>query len=84
MSQIALAQGTPVDYIKELRWDAPYAPAQDRFFAWCDVALIDQVKVAAAAGKFAVENAPGLFHPGATLELEADTVWRGERAADVS
>ncbi len=66
MSQIALAQGTPLDYIKEVRWDAPYAPAQDRFFAWCDVKLIDQVKVAAAAGKFAVENAPGLFHPGAT------------------
>jgi hypothetical protein len=66
MSQIALAQGTPLDYIKQVRWDAPYAPAQDRFFGWCDVALIDQVKVAAAAGKFAVENAPGLFHPGAT------------------
>jgi len=66
MSQIALSQGTPLDYIKEVRWDAPYAPAQDRFFGWCDVGLIDQVKVAAAAGKFAVENAPGLFHPGAT------------------
>ena len=66
MSQIALPQNTPLDYIKQLRWDAPYAPAQDRFFAWCDVALIDQVKMAAAAGKFAVEPAPGLFHPGAT------------------
>src|SRR5580704_10151721 len=30
MSQIALSQGTPLDYIKEVRWDAPYAPAQDR------------------------------------------------------
>jgi hypothetical protein len=66
MSQIALPQGTPLDYIREIRWDAPYAPAQDRFFAWCDVGLIDQVKASAAAGKFAVENAPGLFHPGAT------------------
>jgi hypothetical protein len=66
MSQIGLSQGTPVDYIKQLRWDPPYAPAQDRFFAWCDVALIDQVKVAAAAGKFAVEVDPGLLHPGAT------------------
>ena len=66
MSQIALAQGTPLDYTKQLRWDVPYAPAQDRFFAWCDVALIDQVKVAAAKGLFAVENAPGIFHPGAT------------------
>ena len=66
MTHIALPQGTPLDYIKQLRWDAPYAPAQDRFFAWCDVALIDQVKVAATRGLFAVENAPGIFHPGAT------------------
>jgi hypothetical protein len=66
MSQTALPQGTPLDYIKQIRWDAPYAPAQDRFFAWCDVGLIDQVKAAAAGGRFAVENAPGLFHPGAT------------------
>ncbi|WP_263382984.1 hypothetical protein [Granulicella arctica] len=66
MSQINLSQGTPLDYIKQVRWDAPYAPAQDRFFGWCDVALIDQVKIAAAAGKFAVENNPGLFHPGST------------------
>jgi hypothetical protein len=66
MSQIALSQGTPLDYIKQLRWDAPYASAQDRFFGWSDVRLIDQVKVAAAAGQFAVENNPGLFHAGAT------------------
>jgi hypothetical protein len=66
MSQIALSQGTPLEYIKQMRWDGSYAPAQDRFFAWCDVGLIDQVKVAAAAGKFAVENDPGLLHPGAT------------------
>jgi hypothetical protein len=66
MSQISLSQGTPLDYIKLLRWDAPYAPAQDRFFAWSDVRLIDQVKIAAAAKEFAVENNPGLFHPGAT------------------
>ena len=66
MSQIALSQGTPLDYIKQLRWDAPYAPAQDRFYEWCDSRLIDQVKNAAAAGEFAVENNPGLFHPGAT------------------
>lgn len=66
MSQIALSQGTPLDYIKQMRWDAPYAPAQDRFFAWCDARLIDQVKIAATAKEFAVENNPGLFHPGAT------------------
>lgn len=66
MNQISLPQGTPLDYIKELRWNAPCAAAQDRFFGWCDVALIDQVKVAATAGQFAVERDPGLLHPGAT------------------
>ena len=66
MSQIPLSQGTPLDYIRQLRWDAQYAPAQDRFFAWCDARLIDQVKIAADAGMFAVELNPGLLHPGAT------------------
>jgi hypothetical protein len=66
MSQINLSQGSPLNYMKQLRWDGQYAPAQDRFFAWCDRALIDQIKVAAAAGKFAVEYDPGLLHPGAT------------------
>jgi hypothetical protein len=66
MSQIPLAQGTPLDYIKQLRWDAPYAPAQDRFFAWSDVRLVDQIKIAAVAKVFAVEKNPELFHPGAT------------------
>lgn len=67
MSQINLAQGTPLDYIKQIRWEYPNNPAQDRFFAWCDRKLIDQVANAAQAGLFAVENNPGLFHPGATL-----------------
>jgi hypothetical protein len=66
MSQITLSQGTPLAYIKQMRWQAPFAPAQDRFFAWCDVELINQVKAAAAIGQFAVELNPGLFHPGAT------------------
>jgi hypothetical protein len=66
MSQISLSQGTPLDYIKQMRWQAPFAPTQDRFFAWCDVELINQVKAAAAAGQFAAELNPALFHPGAT------------------
>lgn len=66
MSQIHLSQGTPLDYIKQLRWDAPLRPKQDRFFAWCDCRLIDQVRNAAAARMFAEEINPGLFHAGAT------------------
>ena len=64
MSQINLSQGTPLDYIKQLRWDAPWAPAQDRFFAWCDPKLIDQVKAATVAKQFA--TAPYSLHQGAT------------------
>jgi hypothetical protein len=44
----------------------PVHAAQNRFFAWCDPRLIDQVKIGAAAHQFAVENNPGHFHPGAT------------------
>jgi hypothetical protein len=66
MSQIRLAQGTPLDYIKQIIWEGEYAPAQDRFFAWCDPALIHQVKDAEDAGLFAEELNPGLFHKGAT------------------
>jgi hypothetical protein len=64
MGQIDLSQGTPLDYIKQLRWDAPLAPAQDRIFAWCDPKLIDQVKIATAAKQFA--PAPFGLHQGAT------------------
>jgi hypothetical protein len=66
MSQINLSQGTPLDYIKQALWDVDHYPAQDRFFAWCDARLVDQVRDAARAGTFAVENNPGTFHPGAT------------------
>jgi hypothetical protein len=72
MSQIHLAQGTPLTYIKQLLWDGDTLPlgaeppAQDRFFGWCDTALIDQVKQAAAKGLFVTEFDPGLLHKGAT------------------
>src|SRR5262249_27720117 len=49
MSEIALSQGTALSYIRQLRWDGAFAPAQDRFFAWCNRELVDQVRVAAAA-----------------------------------
>ena len=64
MSTIELQAGTPLDYIQQVRWDKP--PAQDRFFAWCDVKLIDQVRQAAHAGQFAAESGSAIFHPGAT------------------
>ena len=64
MSTLNLQAGTPLDYIRQIRWDKP--PAQDRFFAYCDAKLVDQVRQAAHAGQFAAESGSALFHPGAT------------------
>jgi hypothetical protein len=64
MGQINLPKGTPLDYLKQIEWDNTLA--QDRFFAYCDAQLIDQVRTAAAQGVFAPEVGPGFFHPGAT------------------
>ncbi len=64
MSQIFLASGTPLAYIKQMRWDMP--PQQDRFFAYCDAELVNQVRDAANHGLFSQESAASVFHPGAT------------------
>jgi hypothetical protein len=64
MSQIFLPTETPLDYIKQVLWDDSLQ--QDRFFAWCDPQMLDQVRMAAAQGEFAPENAPWLLHAGAT------------------
>ena len=64
MRQINLPQGTPLDYLKSIRWDESLA--QDRFFAYCDPQLLAQVRTAAAQGEFAPEVGTGFFHDGAT------------------
>jgi hypothetical protein len=64
MSQIQLPAKTPLDYIRELIWDDTMQ--QDRFFAWADPAMIDQVIRAAAQGEFSPEVGTAMFHPGAT------------------
>jgi hypothetical protein len=66
MSQIQLQKGSPLDYIKQIRWEPEWAPRQDRLFAWCDPALITQVRIATAERIFAPEFDPGFFHGGAT------------------
>ena len=52
--------------MREVVWDAPFGPAEDRFFAFADVRLVDQGLTAVAQGAFAPEPYPGLFHPEAT------------------
>ncbi len=66
MSQIYLRAGTPLTYIKELIWNDTMA--QDRFFCFADVALIDQILHAQDQGIF--RQAPGSLHPGATRSFK--------------
>ncbi len=67
MSSICLAQGTPLDYLKELVWQEMQ---QDRFFAYADAGLLGQVERAAAAGKWEPEIGSAIFHPGATKSFK--------------
>ncbi len=64
MSTIHLPRGTPLDYFKRIEWDDSLA--QDRFFAFADAAIVQQVKTAAVQGEFAPEPSPGMFHGDAT------------------
>lgn len=72
MSQIVLpSQKSPVDYYWQPIWDDPQFPmAQDRFFAYVDKALVDDVIKAGVLGSFAEEKNPGGWHPGATLSYK--------------
>src|SRR5205085_3455604 len=65
MTAIHLPDGTPLDYLKGLRWDGN-SIKQDRFFAYCDKRLVDQIKLAVTQHTF--EPSPGfeMFHKGAT------------------
>jgi len=47
---------------QEVVWDDSLA--QDRFFAYADKALIDQVKLGAEQGEFVPEHGAELFTPG--------------------
>jgi hypothetical protein len=63
MADIHLPAGAPNEYLKQLIWDQM---DQDRFLAWTDPQLLNQVAQAAASGKFAASVGTALFHQGAT------------------
>jgi hypothetical protein len=69
ISQIILpTEKTPLDYYWQPIWDDPqFSAAQDRFFAYVDKALVDDVVKAGKMGSFAEEKDP---HPGATLSYK--------------
>jgi len=66
MSQISLRAGTPLTYIRELIWDDTMA--QDRFFCFADIALIDQILC--AKDQFIFKPVPARPHPGAIRRFE--------------
>jgi hypothetical protein len=56
---------SPFDYLRQLIWDADHIKP-DRFFAWADRSLVDQVRLAAELQQFVAEPSPGVLHKGAT------------------
>lgn len=72
MSEITLpSEKSPLDYYWQPIWDDPQFPmAQDRFFAYVDKAVVDDVVRAGRMGSFEEEKNPGIWHPGATLSYK--------------
>jgi hypothetical protein len=74
MSEIHLSVGSPLEYLKALRWEKTGQEftyiKPDRFFAWADPALLEQVKLAEMQGEFSREPGPGTFHRGATSSFK--------------
>lgn len=68
MTGIHLRVGGPLDYFKEPLWDE--SMAQDRFYAWADRELVDEVKRAASQGLFQPEVGSGFFHKDATCSFK--------------
>ena len=68
MQQINLPQKTALEYVKRIIWDdqGEFAMRQDRFFAWADPKLIDQIELAKLQTPKTFENASGALHPGST------------------
>lgn len=65
MRGINLPEGTPLDYMRGFRWDAK-SIKQDRFFAFFDAELLNQVQRAVTQGTFEPEPGFQIFHKGAT------------------
>ena len=68
MQQIHLAQGTAFDYLMSILWErnGDHAMAQDRFYAWADPKLIDQIERAMHQPRPEFAKAPFGLHQGAT------------------
>jgi hypothetical protein len=65
LEDIRLPAGRPLDYFKQLIWDT-HPPRPDRFFAYADARLVEQVKLAQQRGIFTDSCGFTTIHPGAT------------------
>ena len=72
MSQIILpSKRSPIDYYWQPIWDDSEFPmAQDRFYAYVDEAMVQDVIEAGKIGAFAEEPDPSAFHSGSTLSYK--------------
>ncbi len=68
MDQILFTTGTALDRLVAVNWDAPNA--EDRFFAWAQLDLLNDVRKAASTGRFVEEKGSEIFHPGATCSYK--------------
>jgi hypothetical protein len=66
---IILPVGHALDYFKEVIWEEKVM-REDRFFAYADAALVDQVKQAARQGQFEPQFGLEINHPGATSSFK--------------
>ena len=68
MQQINLPQKTALEYLKRIIWENQdeFAMGEDRFFAWADPKLIDQIELAKQQTPKTIDNASFALHPGAT------------------
>jgi hypothetical protein len=67
MSQIFLANGTPLDYFRSIEWATL---AEDRFFGYAVPELVSEVKAAVPRNLFAPEIDPSFFHGDATSSFK--------------
>lgn len=64
-SELTLPSGrTPLAYYHQVIFDD--SMEQDRFFAWVDKSMMDDIRTGASQGMFAAEPKAKVFHPGAT------------------
>src|SRR5216683_1750145 len=62
MEQVHLPAGGPLDYLKQLKWDESFA--QDRFFAYADKQLLNQIQ-------FGEANVQLTFHEGDITTIDS-------------